>query len=375
MHTPGDGYVLLQESPASQAVKRRLQDDPTGEVSDDDPSDLGDVDDILSLSGSELGHGDETEMEIEIVFANRQLNNMSVDAILAREYGGEPPRAMLPAVNAKLAKVVNSWLTTVPKREHIKDMFKNAMLPENVEGLLPTKINDVVYQRLPFKAKINDQKLRGINTYFSRGIGPLINVLDNLLQAESLINKEQVKVSLKNEGLFLDDWKLDVKGLRSWLAEAVKILSIGSCVVIQKCQSGLKPFLDTKYHNLLKPTVPITRELLGPDLEQKITDGQRALEVARKLTNPPRFRQRFRPRGRGGPGGFTPGYNPGFRRPFPDKKGTNTQFRGRGKFNQGRNYYNYSNRMQHASTSSGFNSSRPTNSFSRRGARPGTRKN
>ena len=91
--------------------------------------------------------------------------------ILTKEYSG-PPREHLPSVIVKLADVLNEWLRVVPKREDIKSMFKSALLPENVEGLLPVEINKVLYQRLPFRAKLQDQKLCSLNTYFSCGIGP-----------------------------------------------------------------------------------------------------------------------------------------------------------------------------------------------------------
>ena len=60
-----------------------MDEDPAGEASDDGMSNSGieDVDDLLSISGSDVGN-DETEMENEVVFAKRQLNNMGVDAIL-----------------------------------------------------------------------------------------------------------------------------------------------------------------------------------------------------------------------------------------------------------------------------------------------------
>ena len=56
-------------------------------------------------------------------------------------------------------------------------------------------------------------------------------------------------------------------------------------MVLLKRKLNLRGFLDQKFHNLLKPTNPVTQELLGPDLEQKILDGTRASEVGKKIAN------------------------------------------------------------------------------------------
>ena len=138
---------------------RETEDDMLDdEVSDGASScseDLNDVDELLSINGTD----EETENENEVILANRQCNE-SVDALLAREYGPEPPRETLPPVSAKLVEVINCWMRCPPKREDIKAMFQRALLPENVKSLLPIKINEILYHRLPFRAKLNDQKLR-----------------------------------------------------------------------------------------------------------------------------------------------------------------------------------------------------------------------
>ena len=291
------------------------------------------------MHGSDEEAGNEPENESEVVLANRQCN-LSVDAILAREYGGDPPREFLPSVSPKLAEIVNNWLRVPPKREKIKEMFKSALLPENVEGLQPVRINEVLYQRLPFKAKLNDQKLRGINTYFSRGIAPGLCALDVLMKLECILGSDKSPcVKIEKGCIKLDDWTLDVRQIRTWLGDAVKILSVGNSVVISKRRSGLRPFLDVKFHHLLKPTNPVTQDLLGPDLEQKILDGTRASEVGRKLSTYPRWNQkkRFRkfPEQRDGNRSqfrsFNNYTNPQYyRNNQRDARGRGSAFRGRG---------------------------------------------
>ena len=90
-----------------------------------------------------------------------------MDAILAHDFGGEEPKETLPPMGEKLALITTDWMHTTPKHEKIHELFRDTLIPPNVEGLAPVHINEMLYQKLPFKAKLNDQRLRGINTYFA----------------------------------------------------------------------------------------------------------------------------------------------------------------------------------------------------------------
>ena len=60
-------------------------------------------------------------------------------------------------------------------------------------------------------------------------------------------------------------------------------------MVLLKRQNPLRPYLDQKFHSLLKPSNPVSQELLGLDLELKTAEGMRVSEASKKLTAP--FRQ------------------------------------------------------------------------------------
>ena len=90
-------------------------------------------------------------------------------------------------------------------------------------------------------------------------------------------------MTIQNQVVRVDGEQLDIKQLRLWLGQALKIFSTGNSVVLLKRKVNLRGFLDSKFHHLLKPTYPVTQELLGRDLEQKILDGTRASEVGKKI--------------------------------------------------------------------------------------------
>ena len=104
------------------------------------------------------------------------------------------PKNMLPPVSDRLAKTMTDWLRNVPSREKIKECFMAmaCLLPENVEGLKTVRINELLYQKLPFRAKVNDQRIHGINSYFMRGTGPLIALLDKLIDFEATIKSQNL---------------------------------------------------------------------------------------------------------------------------------------------------------------------------------------
>ena len=90
-----------------------------------------------------------------------------VDLLVDKEYKEDVKKEYLPPVSRRLAETISKWCRQVPDRERIRAMFKSTLIPENVEGLTPVRINEVLYQRLSYRVKINDQRLRGINTYLT----------------------------------------------------------------------------------------------------------------------------------------------------------------------------------------------------------------
>ena len=256
-------------------------DEEVSDLESLDSVNTNDVDELLSCSL------DKQDKDPEIILANRQCN-VGVDVILTQEFGGEEPKPHLPGVASKLSTAVTSWLRVVPKREKIKEMFQNALIPDNIEGLLQVHINEILYKHLPFRARLNDQHLWGINTYFTRGIGPLVSVLDMVVRFESVLSGKKNSVQVDGSLITMNEVRFDITQVRELLSQAVKILSTGNSVVLHKCKGLLRQYLDRKYHGLLKPTNPITQDLLGPDLEQKISDSARVLDAGKKLAFTPR---------------------------------------------------------------------------------------
>ena len=153
-----------------------------------------------------------------------------------------------------------------PSRDEIKQLFANVMC-SSVPGLQPVKINDLVYRILPVSAKINDQRLRGINTYLCHAIGPLLCLLDNLISVEQYITSDDAtSAKVEGEKVYVNQVCLDVKTLRSWVHHSVRLLSCANSVVLMKRKSQIRGFLEPQYQHLTKASNLVTDELLGTDL-------------------------------------------------------------------------------------------------------------
>ena len=191
---------------------------------------------------------------------------------------------------------MSDWLHNVPSHEKIKECFAEtaALMPENVDGLKSVKINEMLYQKLLFEAKINDQRIGGINSYFSQGTGPLIAILDKLIDFEASMKVYiTTSVSCEEGKLKLKNSSLNISEIRHYLHTAMKILSFGHATCLQKRKSLLKAFLDQRYHYLVRPSNPVTEELLGPNLEQKIADSNRVMEATHKLYFGNKFHRQY----------------------------------------------------------------------------------
>ena len=196
--------------------------------------------------------------------------------ILTREYNNEIPIPVLPPVDTTLADIITKWCRIPPKRDEVKELFKEALLPENVSGLKPVKVNEMLYRKMSSNAKINDQKWRGINTFIARGCGSVISVLDQLCCLEAEIhNSGDIQVQIKDKKLVINDHSFDFAKLRELLGKGTKLLCSAHSIVLQRRKTLLKSSLDPKFHFLLREQNPVTTELLGEDIEQKISESSK----------------------------------------------------------------------------------------------------
>ena len=66
------------------------------------------------------------------------------DDIFCHDYVINPPVMHLKPVSETLAETFTNWCRVAPRKEDVKEMFKQALVLINVEGLYPVRINDAL---------------------------------------------------------------------------------------------------------------------------------------------------------------------------------------------------------------------------------------
>ena len=247
-----------------------------GEVSDVDSSDSLDIEDINYII-----HGENEDIDV-----TNCMSESTVDNIITEDYVDKIDVPQLPEVAGKLANIVTDWMRNVPSREKVRKLFKDCLLPQNVPDLKPVLLNELLYTKLNFTYKLNDQRLRGINTYFARGLGPLVSIWDDILKFESTLCKKTNHLSQEGSTITIEgnkDVSLDMYNLRKKLDKSIRLLTAGHAVVLDKQKNQLKSFFHQKYHYLLKPSNPVTNFLLGDSLDQRVIESNKVFEAAQKL--------------------------------------------------------------------------------------------
>ena len=197
---------------------------------------------------------------------------------IQENYGAKVPDDHLaPPVSALLASTIGNWCLQVPTKDVIKQAFEQCKVPSNVIALSPIKINDIIYHRLPQKAREHDKIVRNQASYYIRAMGPLTYVWNVLIKAEAW--------ALKNKSprpcIKIQDESVSLRDLIACVSASVKLLSLNVSLYLQRRKSALRPHLDPKYHTLAGPSNQITKFLFGDNLEQKVSDIFKIAQAAR----------------------------------------------------------------------------------------------
>ena len=207
-------------------------------------------------------------------------NSTAFDNLISDEYCEEEVVPSLPPIDEKLAIVLTKWLRVCPPREKIKEMFKECMLPSNVDGLKPVRINAIVYNRLTSEMKQNDQKLRGLNTFLARGLGPIVNIWNNILKWKANVGGHaNPDVRMSMGVIESGNLSLDITEIRQQLDKSIRLLATCHSVLVDCRRQSLCHLFDNKFAYLFKESNPATLELLGDNVDQKVVQSVNYLKL------------------------------------------------------------------------------------------------
>ena len=209
-------------------------------------------------------------------------DNEALTKFIQDNYANETKDQYLaPLISEVLAKTIDQWATVVPQKEDLKVAFQDCKIPSNVSSLGPIKINDIIYNRLSPRAKEYDRKLRNTASYIKRAMGPLSYIWDSLIKAQTYNSKR----NLNPPGIKTNDKVIPLKDLMAAIAHAIKLLCLSNSLNLQSRKSALWSQLDLKYYPLTSQNNPVTTQLFGDNLEQRVSDIYKISQAARN----PRF--------------------------------------------------------------------------------------
>ena len=248
-----DAEIQFKTPPQNAQVSK------TGEVSESDNN--------YASDHEGFSDGDASEMEdlIEDNNLNSLLNkpsesnvhkdlNSKCDDLFTENYLVDPPITHLVLISDTLASAITQWCRLPAKKEEIKEMFKQSLIPKNIEGLYPVHINELLFQKLPFKARLNDQRLRGTNTFLAQGAGPVASIFQDLCRIEILLKSDCNSFKILGEKISGEGIEIDFTDLRSKLGNALCLLTLAHALQLSSRKQALTLFLDsnlTTYSKIL----------------------------------------------------------------------------------------------------------------------------
>ena len=288
------------------------------------------------------GEGTEEEQEGEDVdeVAEEEADDPDVDEIfdtniesLFSDKWSEElvPKHLTAPVSDVLAKKLKNWIATPPSKEELNQTFKSCLIPKNCEAIMPVNIDNFLYQKIPAAVRVADKKLTSTGTYFRRALGRLMPTWADFCESEiveNLTGDPQPPLRTRHGDV-------PMSNVLDGIVDVIKLLSFGLSLINVRRRHGMRPYIDQKFHPLLAASNPISKTLLGDNLENRVSDISKLNSVLRRQSQSMlRVRRPFfsqRSRGHPARGYFTSSAG-NYRRPTRGRYQTRGYFRNNRRF-------------------------------------------
>ena len=156
-----------------------------------------------------------------------------------------------PAINEQLAKIVKSLMHEKLDDEVLTETKTRYLLAENCDSLTTTKVNHLIWDQLKPETRSFDVKLQKVQAHIVKGVTPIVNIIQALLQAKDKIPSDA----------------LDVQGLLKAGTDAIALFGAANYELNMRRRDSIKHDLNDDYRHLCSPTVLFTDFLFGDDVE------------------------------------------------------------------------------------------------------------
>lgn len=207
--------------------------------------------------------------------------DQAMSELLRQEYKEQIDNKFGPNIYEPVAKFLTNIILQQPRITEFKKTLAEVLVPRNMEILAGIRINDILYNALPLRAKQQDYKARWVNSILGKLIAPTAALLNTFLKVESQIppnedNKRFVQVG---------DYNFDVSQFRMDLHNLIKLQCQFFGIQNYRRRTELRPWLSKQFKSLTALATPMTTQLFGDNIHELIKNVEGASKTAVKYNN------------------------------------------------------------------------------------------
>ena len=186
---------------------------------------------------------------------------------------GDPENG--PAINAKLAALVNKRFTQLQNYQKVKELQAQYPVPSNCDGVKVPKVNPEVWHNLSKTQhkflKMRDVKMASIQRSIVAGSAAILKIMEAFTQA----SKASPKGTQKG-----DDGQLELH-FKTGL-HALALLGHANCNISLRRRDSMRPLLKQDLAGALcGPDIPVTTYLFGDDFTKSLKDAKQVAQMGR----------------------------------------------------------------------------------------------
>ncbi|MEW8548292.1 MAG: hypothetical protein AB2693_32715, partial [Candidatus Thiodiazotropha sp.] len=169
-----------------------------------------------------------------------------------------------PRVNENLANAVNKGISNTFSIKSVLEFAENYKQPENCEFLRVPKLNEELYfeDSIASRFKKNDSVLQKTQLLLTKGMTPLVKLMDKLLANE------------EGDGEIFD-----------LATDSLQLLAYTHRDISNVRRKFLKPAVAKKYKRLCSANIPLTANLLGDELDKQLKSINEHKKIGAQMTN------------------------------------------------------------------------------------------
>ena len=165
---------------------------------------------------------------------------------LMKDYDTSKPKYLedptTDEIPTPLAIILETWFWSVYSKEEVKAELQKPLRPSNANALIPTKINEPVFQSLNPAALQKDMNIRFIQNAFMKASQPFASIWATLISLET-----HLKAKGSDLQFVCDDLSIEFLQLRKNLDQGLHLLGIANSQMVIHRKEILAQFLHKDF--------------------------------------------------------------------------------------------------------------------------------